>query len=437
MRNSIAREPGARSSRAGRRGALAGRSARAALALLGRDAPWRPQRTWWPRIGRQSAFHRRAGQAHPERRADRPLGGDRPARPGRGALDADPAAARGRVRLLESSRCRAADPPGLAFQASELGVARAALASLRSARLIRRIGQTQHDDIEVYHDRIRETVVAHLPGESAAGTTNGSRWFWSPPGRLIRRSSRCSYRGAGEVTRLRVLFLAADQAAAAPRVLTFGAGLHRSCSSWTRVRPRGGALGGSWAMRSRTRAGGPRRPKFIRRRPRGRRRPRRSSLSGSRRPSSCSGHVEEGVALHTAGPARIVDAADGATRGADSAGTAFCSTAWSQVPEPRREPGIRVSACADRSLLVGRRGAVDVEPIRGPTSRSRGLSPALRPASRCGSRGPWPWRLGIGRPGGTARGEGHQTASAAEEIAQGLDSPYVHGMIAMVRGLPR
>ncbi len=51
----------------------------------------------------------------------------------------------------------------LAFQASELGVGgRVALASLRSARLIRRVGQTQHDDIEIYHDRIRETVVAHL-----------------------------------------------------------------------------------------------------------------------------------------------------------------------------------------------------------------------------------------------------------------------------------
>ena len=55
----------------------------------------------------------------------------------------------------------------LAFQASELGVgARVALASLRSARLIRCIGQTQHDEIEIYHDRIRETVVAHLSPES-------------------------------------------------------------------------------------------------------------------------------------------------------------------------------------------------------------------------------------------------------------------------------
>ena len=55
----------------------------------------------------------------------------------------------------------------LAFQASELGAgARVALASLRSARLIRCLGQAHNEDVEIYHDRIRETVVAHLPRES-------------------------------------------------------------------------------------------------------------------------------------------------------------------------------------------------------------------------------------------------------------------------------
>jgi len=51
----------------------------------------------------------------------------------------------------------------LAFQASELGSGgRVALASLRTARLVRRIGQTQEDEVEIYHGRIRESVVAHL-----------------------------------------------------------------------------------------------------------------------------------------------------------------------------------------------------------------------------------------------------------------------------------
>ncbi len=58
---------------------------------------------------------------------------------------------------------------GIAFQAAlgaaGLGTARSAVGSLRSARLIRSAGPARHEIIEVYHDRIRESVVAHLPGD--------------------------------------------------------------------------------------------------------------------------------------------------------------------------------------------------------------------------------------------------------------------------------
>ena len=51
----------------------------------------------------------------------------------------------------------------LAFRAAELGVgSRVALATLRSARLIRGIGPAQLDQIEMYHDRVRVTVLTHL-----------------------------------------------------------------------------------------------------------------------------------------------------------------------------------------------------------------------------------------------------------------------------------
>src|SRR5271157_271264 len=51
----------------------------------------------------------------------------------------------------------------LAFRTAELGAGvRVALAALRSARLIRGIGPAQLDQIEIYHDRVRETVLTHL-----------------------------------------------------------------------------------------------------------------------------------------------------------------------------------------------------------------------------------------------------------------------------------
>jgi eukaryotic-like serine/threonine-protein kinase len=105
----------------------------------------------------------------------------------------------------------------LAFHATDLGAGgRVALASLRSARLIRCAGLTQQDEIEIYHDRIRETVVAHL-------TPDQLQWHHQRLAALLAVSNQPDpevladhYRGAGDFRRACEFYSrGADQAAAA------------------------------------------------------------------------------------------------------------------------------------------------------------------------------------------------------------------------------
>jgi serine/threonine protein kinase len=104
-----------------------------------------------------------------------------------------------------------------AFQASELGSGcRAALAALRTARLIRCVGQTQHDEIEIYHDRIREAVLAHLPAERAGGHHQRLALALAAAGPVDPEVLAEHYRGAGDGARACDYYArAADQAAAA------------------------------------------------------------------------------------------------------------------------------------------------------------------------------------------------------------------------------
>ena len=210
----------ARPARAGRRGLTQAESRELALALLGRDDP--VARAQAHLIARESAgnplFIERAGQASSRparsRRAGmraarstwRPCSGpaSRPC-----PLDAQ--------RLLEvvSVSGRPIDQ-SLAFRAAELGTGgRVALGSLRSARLVRGTGPAEREQVETYHDRIRETVLAHLPAESlalvprAARPTAGER---SP--RSTRRSWPTTCEAPGKAREPREFYTqAADKAA--------------------------------------------------------------------------------------------------------------------------------------------------------------------------------------------------------------------------------
>jgi hypothetical protein len=108
-------------------------------------------------------------------------------------------------------------PQALAFQAAELGPgSRAALATLRTARLIRCMGEAEHEAIETYHDRIRETVVAHLPPELLRWHHERLALVLSTAGAVDPEVLAEHYRGSGDLPRACDYYTqGADQAAAA------------------------------------------------------------------------------------------------------------------------------------------------------------------------------------------------------------------------------
>jgi serine/threonine protein kinase len=104
-----------------------------------------------------------------------------------------------------------------ACRAAELGPEdRAAPAQLRAGRLFRGTGAEGGDEVETYHDRVRETVLAHLPPEAL-------RDHHGRLARMLEASQRADfealavhYQGAGEPARAGELFAcAADHAAGA------------------------------------------------------------------------------------------------------------------------------------------------------------------------------------------------------------------------------
>jgi eukaryotic-like serine/threonine-protein kinase len=105
----------------------------------------------------------------------------------------------------------------LAFQAADLGFgARVALASLRTARLIRQIGPAHDDEVEIYHDRIRETIVAHLPPDRVRWHHERLALVLSTADPIDPQILAGHHRGAGSLVRASEYYArGADQAAAA------------------------------------------------------------------------------------------------------------------------------------------------------------------------------------------------------------------------------
>jgi serine/threonine protein kinase len=124
----------------------------------------------------------------------------------------------GAQRLLEviavaGRPLRQADARSVAEMGAE---ERSALALLHTARLIRSTGLTDQDEIETYHDRIRETVVARLAPPTLAQYHRQLATVLEASGDADAEVLAVHYQRAGEVQRAGQFFaLAADQAAEA------------------------------------------------------------------------------------------------------------------------------------------------------------------------------------------------------------------------------
>jgi serine/threonine protein kinase len=329
----------------------------------------------------------------------------------------------------------------LAFQASELGVGgRVALASLRSARLIRRVGQIQHDDIEIYHDRIRETVVAHLAPDALRWHHERLALVLSASGPIDAEVLAGHLHGAGDQTRACEYYArGADQASAAlafdhaARLYRIALALHQGGGAQARILSK--KLGDSLANAGR---GSDAAQAYLKAADSA---TAAETLELKRLASAqllISGHIEEGLTL-----LRTLLGPLGMTMPA-TARRAQLSLLWHRALlglrglkfQSRNESQIsamdltRIDLCWSAVA-----GLSMIEPMRGADFQARGLLLALKAGEPARVARALAMEAGHRSTVGTAAARVAKFLNAAEDIAERLDSPYLHGMVSLARGV--
>ncbi|MBI3693757.1 MAG: AAA family ATPase, partial [Acidobacteria bacterium] len=132
------------------------------------------------------------------------------------------------ARLPEEAR-RLLEVVAVAARPVELEVARraagldaeqhSAVSVLRVGHLVRTVGKPDLDEIETYHDRIREAVVAHLPGDVLTSHHHRLASAWEATGHADPETLAVHLQAAGEAER--AARFAAQAAARAAEALAF------------------------------------------------------------------------------------------------------------------------------------------------------------------------------------------------------------------------
>ncbi len=329
----------------------------------------------------------------------------------------------------------------VAFQASEMGAgARVALASLRSARLIRCLGQAHNEEVETYHDRIRETVVAHLSSESVRWNHERLALVLTTSGSVDREILAAHYRGAGDAARACHLYSeAAHQASSAlafdhsARLYRIALALHQGTPAQAGVLSR--KLGDALANAGRGNEAAQAYAKAAETATVA------ETLELKRLASTqllLSGHVEDGLALLRTllGPLGLSMPR--------TARQAWLSLFWHRFLlklhglkfQKRDESQISAMALTRIDLCWSAVAGLSMsEPIRGADFQTRGLLLALRAGEPLRIARALAMEAGHrATAGAPAAARVARLLDQAEQIAREIESPYARGMIEMVRG---
>lgn len=343
-------------------------------------------------------------------------------------------------------------PVGLteACLAADLGPeGRAAAASLRAARLLRGTVGPSRDEVETYHDWVRETVVARLPAETLAGHHRRLAGVLEAAGQTDPETLALHYERGGQTCRAAELYAVAADRAAEAMAFAHAARLYRLALDRRAAVAAGRA--GEAELELLTRLGdvlaaagrGLRAAQVYREAAGSPAASAARSIELRRREATqllISGHLSEGLAALNALPGRFCPATTGCLAGLAATLVRRAARVVTHPRyrfTPRDESQVSAESLARIDLCWSAAAALSIiDPAAGAAFQTRGLLQSLRAGE--------PYRVGralaleachVGLPGpqGTRRAEA--LLARAGRLDAGPNRPHLDAMTGLARVL--